>query len=203
MIDSYNLVKQFPKSIDPDPQSSDSFGFLPFHRLENDDDHIAHFEISMHRPGISFKMELVSVFPELNGFKNCQLIVIPTFQYCHYDLVNRSKESDWERNLLLAYFVQFGREFVSACYKKGCLWADFTDPIDGLPVVSQRGSSIYPDVDGICRLLRYPTIQVGACAVIDHPRWRTRNYPGTLFAVGNIEEVYSAFLEISAISKNQ
>jgi hypothetical protein len=194
----YEIVKTFPRTIDPDPLASEKFGYHPSHQSSSQD-HTSTFELSIHMPGIAFKKELPTVFPQLlNINKNC-LLIVPTFQKCRYDLTRTSMESNWERNLLLAYFLQFGKEFTAACYKHGCLWADFTDPMDGLPVCGQRGSSIYPDVEGIVRLLKYPMIQVGACSVIHHPRWQTNCYPGTLFVVGSVQTVKKALAEIGTL----
>lgn len=192
----YEILKSFPKSIDPDPHSSQEFGYHPFHLQSSGDDHHAHFELSLHQPGIAFKKELMTVFPNLAHIDHSDLFVIPTFQKCNYDLVRASNESNWERNLLCAYFIQFGKELIAEFYKSGCVWADFTDPVDGLPVNGQRGSSIYPDVDGIVRLLKYSTIQVGSCAVINHPQWHTNCYPGTIFVVGSYESVRIALHNI-------
>ena len=197
----YTFTKAFPKSVDPDPLSTEYF-MNDSSDASSSKDLFSNFEVSLHKPGIAFKRELSTVFPDLENFRKSDLFVIPTFQYCKYDIIRTTRESDWERNMLCAYFIQFGKDFVSACYKNGCLWADFTDPMDGLPVCSQRGNSIYPDVDGIIRLLKYPTIQVGACAVIDHPRWKTHNYPGTLFAVGSLQNVQQALSDIGAYNYN-
>ena len=195
----YEIEITFPRSIDPDPLASESFGFHPYHQQSSSEGHKAKFEISLHQPGMAFKKELSTVFPTLLSIDTAALVVIPTFQKCRYDLIRTSLQSNWERNLLCAYFIQFGNDFVSACYKNGCIWADFTDPVDGLPVCGQRGNSIYPDVEGIVRLLKYPSIQSGNCSVIYHPRWQTNIYPGTLFAVGSIDSIQQALSVIGTV----
>jgi hypothetical protein len=200
-FDVYEIETLFPKSIDPDPLASERFGFYSFHQQSSLESHRAKFEISLHQPGMAFKRELSTVFPKLLSIDNASLVVIPTFQKCRYDLIRPSVESNWERNLLCAYFLQFGKDFVAACYEHGCVWADFTDPVDGLPVCGQRGNSIYPDVEGIVRLLKYPSIQSGSCSVIYHPRWQTNIYPGTLFVVGSIENIQQALSVIGTVRK--
>jgi hypothetical protein len=186
------LNLSFPNHLDPDPKSSLIFGYAPHHS----NPHLSHpslLQISIHAPSTSFLKELYLVFPELktiekkSDWRSCsnenpeQLFVLPTFQKTFYDLVANTPQTQWERNLCYHYFHYFASEFVNKLKAKG-YWADYTDPADGFPVKSCRGSILYPDVEGACRLLKYKTTQVGCCSILLHPRWGTKNYPATLFA---------------------
>ncbi|KAJ3084874.1 hypothetical protein HDU99_000001 [Rhizoclosmatium hyalinum] len=108
------------------------------------------------------------------------LIVVQTFQRSNSDLMVINDESNNERNLLLETFSAWGRYVISRIRAQG-FWADMTDPCSGYPVYTPRGTSLYPDVDGAARLLKYNTHLVGCCRIISHPVWGTRNYPATLF----------------------
>ncbi|KAJ3072435.1 hypothetical protein HDU98_003603 [Podochytrium sp. JEL0797] len=98
------------------------------------------------------------------------LLVVQTFQRSASDLMVVTDESNTERNLLLECFSAWGRFVVEHIRAKG-FWADMTDPCSGYPVYTPRGTSLYPDVDGAARLLKYATHLVGCCRIISHPVW--------------------------------
>lgn len=66
---------------------------------------------------------------------------------------------------------------------------DLTDPCSGLPVLSERGGSYYPDVIGGQMLLNYDIIDTGCCKLLSHPKWHTKVYPATLFTTAPLEAV--------------
>ncbi|KAJ3203545.1 hypothetical protein HDU67_010140 [Dinochytrium kinnereticum] len=156
-------------------------------------------EVSVHRPGRHLRRELGLVFMhygedarrcsgvgEVRGFE--EVVVLTTFQRAQTDLVAVTGDSNWERNLLLETFTAYAHKITTTLRSKG-YWADSTDPASGYPVLCDRGTSLYPDVDGAHRLLKYPTLQAGCCRVLAHPRWGTRCYPGTMFTTAPVEVV--------------
>lgn len=62
-----------------------------------------------------------------------------------------------------------------------------------LQVLGERGPSFYPDAHGAQRLLRYELLNTGCCSILSHPRWGTRVYPATVFAVAP-SDVVEAFI---------
>lgn len=64
------------------------------------------------------------------------------------------------------------------------IWWDMPDPVTGCPIHGQRGSFTFHELSNVQTLLHYPTVQMGFCAVISHPRWHTNVYPATWFASG-------------------
>ncbi|KAI8924180.1 hypothetical protein BC831DRAFT_513577 [Entophlyctis helioformis] len=153
--------------------------------------HKSTLQYSVHTPGRHLAREVALVFPGLvkpraddrlpivGHLKD--LLIIPTFQESLFDLVAVTAETNWERNILLEYFMAFGRLFCGWLHERG-YWADMTDPASGYPVFSDRGTSLYPDVDGCARLLKYATHLAGCCRVLDHPVWGTHSYPATMFS---------------------
>eukprot|EP00842_Homolaphlyctis_polyrhiza_P002893 jgi/Hompol1/3604/HPOL_006674-RA len=161
--------------------------------------HRTTLQFSIHSPGRHLSREIALVFPCLvsqhihsttpalpQAGAISDLLVIPTFQESMYNLVGITPESNWERDILLEYFYAFGKLFCEFLHAHGH-WADLTDPASGYPVYSDRGTSLYPDVDGCARLLKYATHLAGCCRVLDHPVWGTRSYPATMFTTAPLE----------------
>ncbi|KAJ3192869.1 hypothetical protein HK101_005816 [Irineochytrium annulatum] len=124
------------------------------------------------------------------------VLVIPTFQQSSHDLVAVTPDTNWERNLLLEYFFSWGKRMCYHLRKMGH-WADLTDPASGYPMDTDRGVSLYPDVDGAAVLLKYATVQAGCCRVIAHPRWGTKCYPATLFTTAPFDDVKAALRDVA------
>ncbi|KAL2912480.1 hypothetical protein HK105_208052 [Polyrhizophydium stewartii] len=173
--------------------------------------HRTTLQYSVHTPGRHLAREIALVFPglvkrragEMETLKGelKDLLVVPTFQESVYDLVGITPATNWERDVLLEYFLAFGKLFCGWLHERG-FWADMTDPASGFPVYSDRGTSLYPDVDGCARLLRYATHLAGCCRVLDHPVWGTHSYPATMFAAAPVELVRQALEYATAHGRN-
>ena len=111
----------FTEAIDPDATLT--------RRLAPSLTYTSDFQLSVHTPGTSLTKELELVFPSVQNIS----FVIPTFQKSKFDLIAVSPETQWERNLLWAYFNEFATRFIKLIQDKG-YWADGTDPCDGFPV---------------------------------------------------------------------
>ena len=76
-------------------------------------------------------------------------------------------------------------------------WADYTDPCSGLPVHSNSGGSIYPDVDGFERLLHYKIDGSMGCRMMSHPEWKFASYPASFFTTAPAEDLCAALAAIN------
>eukprot|EP00039_Didymoeca_costata_P013840 m.216756 g.216756 ORF g.216756 m.216756 type:complete len:491 (+) comp15881_c0_seq9:1318-2790(+) len=144
-------------------------------------------EYSVHNVLPRMKQDLKAVFPEIDIDK---LLIIPTFQSCNCDLVAIGVEAESEKDRLLKSFVEFGKK-VCGLLREKQHWADLTDPCSGYPVIGERGSGLYPDVNGSWMLLRYDLIETGCCKLISHPKWGTKVYPATMFTTAPLDVVQS------------
>lgn len=139
------------------------------------------FEFSLHLAPKSLRRELISVFPDATIDLQSPLFVVPTFQKAGLALLQYGEAEAAEKDRLLERFFTWCVRVVQEV--RNVLpdaWIDATDPASGM---AWRGSSgsCYSDVDGIVRLLRYPTMDMGGCRVVTHPQWRFALYPATLF----------------------
>eukprot|EP00035_Acanthoeca_spectabilis_P006267 m.122593 g.122593 ORF g.122593 m.122593 type:complete len:175 (-) comp13425_c0_seq4:65-589(-) len=142
-------------------------------------------EYSVHRILPRMIPDLERVFP---GVDLTNTLVVPTFQECKCDLIANGPEPDAEKDRLLETFVAWAKVVCAALRADGH-WADLTDPCSGLPVLSERGGSYYPDVIGGQMLLNYDIIDTGCCKLLSHPKWHTKVYPATLFTTAPLEAV--------------
>ena len=84
----------------------------------------------------------------------------------------------------LRFALQFSEWAGAACeelHRQG-FWANYTDPASGYPVFGERGGLTLNDVEVSLSLLKYPTVDLGVCKMISHPRYKTASYPATLAA---------------------
>ncbi|CAG8478206.1 13478_t:CDS:2 [Acaulospora colombiana] len=144
-------------------------------------------EYSIHSGSRRFNRDLASIFPEIADQVN-KCLVIPVFLNCENDMVGTGSIIDKERDEKLENFVGWGKSICQGLRDRG-YWADLTDPCSGYPIFSDRGPSIYPDVQGAESLLKYPTQNVGCCHILLHPRWGSKVYPGTLFTFASVIDV--------------
>ncbi|KAI8808860.1 hypothetical protein BJ742DRAFT_806657 [Cladochytrium replicatum] len=181
-------------------------------------------QYSIHSPGRFLLRELFHVFSNVShpavreafcrfsggskagesGSDGHNFFVVPLFWKSTCDLVAVTGESNYERDILLECCFEFAtrvKQLLSSDNKNGqeprC-WVDFTDPASGYPVWSPRGASLYPDVDGGVRLMKYNTVLAGCCKILQHPLWGTKNYPGTLFVAGASVEQLATALKFAA-----
>lgn len=140
------------------------------------------FEYSVHVAPKSMRYELVDVFPEGIINKRSPILVIPTFQRSSVDLLQYGDEQAAEKDRLLERFFDWSEKVFQAVKQvEPNAWIDATDPASGMAWKGLSGSP-YSDVDGIVRLLRYDTLDVGGCRVTSHPQWGFSVYPATLFS---------------------
>lgn len=151
------------------------------------------FEFSVHIPPNSLRRELTSVFPDAPiSSLSTPVCVIPTFQRSSLTLLEFGDEQAAEKDRLLERFFEWSERVIGALKSVApSAWADVTDPASGTARCGAQGS-IYSDVDGVVRLLRFDTLDVGGCRVVQHPEWRFAVYPATMFCAADAEAVVRA-----------
>ncbi|RKP14106.1 hypothetical protein BJ684DRAFT_15550 [Piptocephalis cylindrospora] len=153
-------------------------------------------QYSIHACPRSFRRTLQLIFPSLpSGPDAPTLHILPTFQPTSCPILSWTPEAAAEKDHLLLTFTTWANRLTLALHAEGH-WADLTDPASGLPVHTQQGPSFYPDVEGAERLLRYATVDIGGCRLLEHPKWGSRVYPGTLFTTAPIRAVLSCMTEL-------
>lgn len=158
------------------------------------------FEYSVHIPPRALLREIISVFPgvDISGGDRAHtpLLVIPTFQRAALPLLEYGDRQAEEKDRLLERFFQWCQQVYDAIKAlEPDAWVDATDPASGTAWKGSAGSC-YSDVDGIIRLLRYETVDVG-CRVAAHPVWRFAVYPATLFTTAPQEVVKKALNQVN------
>ncbi|KAJ3181931.1 hypothetical protein HDU85_003448 [Gaertneriomyces sp. JEL0708] len=123
--------------------------------------------------------------------------VIQLFQRSCYDLVSVNDETSWERDLLLEYTYAFTDHVRQALSPK---FTDISDPPTGLPYYTRSGPSLFPDVESAVQFLKYPTTQIGACKIILHPKWGSRNYPTCMVTDAPVEDIRRVFEEMAGLT---
>jgi len=83
-------------------------------------------------------------------------------------------------------------------------WCDYTDPVTGYPVLSERGGMLYSDVDGCEYLLKSYTVDysLSECRLISHPIWKTQVYPATFFTTCPPSILSDFFKQYKTIDKS-
>ena len=69
------------------------------------------------------------------------------------------------------------------------IFLDLIDPMTGQAFYSKPGPSIYDEIDGGSRLLKYPITKIGKCGILSHPQWSSYFYPCTLFTNIDINKI--------------
>lgn len=154
-------------------------------------------EYSVHTLGPSFKTDLSCVFPSHTITRISDILLVPTMQTSSLDLLAFGKEEAREKDRLLETFFEWSslvRDAIHRCAPNA--WVDVTDPASGVARWGARGS-VYPDVDGFSRVLKYPTVEVGGCRVLKHPRWGFSCYPASLFTDAPFDVLRNALKEVS------
>lgn len=138
-------------------------------------------EYSVHLVPRSMVHECLTVLPCINKDTD-NLLCVPTFQKADDDLTEFTEKAAYEKDRLLESFFAWGKLICAELNKAGH-WADVIDPCSGYPLLTDRGSSIYSEVAGMNVLLKYKLYKVSGCSLIEHPVWKTRCYPASLFTL--------------------
>mmetsp|Transcript_37541 Transcript_37541/g.149701 ORF Transcript_37541/g.149701 Transcript_37541/m.149701 type:complete len:173 (+) Transcript_37541:2004-2522(+) len=141
--------------------------------------------------------ELRHVFAGVD-LRDGQTIAVLTCQKASVPLTNWGDEEAAEKDRLLERFLVWAKGLRSKLEEKG-FWSDFTDPCTGLPYNGDSSGSIYPDVDGFERLLRYSVDGSMGCRIMSHPKWRFSSYPATFFTAAPPEELAASLALINGL----
>lgn len=139
------------------------------------------FQYSIHTIPSSFKRDLAPVFPDASITPQTPLLIIPTFQKSDIELLTYGEQQDKEKDRLLLSFYEWSdqvRQQILAIYPQA--WVDVTDPASGIARWGNQGS-LYSDVEGVVKCLKYETMDCGGCRILKHPSWKYSVYPATMF----------------------
>lgn len=160
-------------------------------------DEAGELQYSVHkisRPMIDEMRPTLPAVP-LEELKN--LKVIPTFQPCQCAVLEFTQEAAEEKDRLLCSFLGFAQAFVKAVEAEEH-WADYCDPISGLPSV-QRGAQPYSEAAGCEVFLPYDFVHVGTaaggCKMVEHPTWGHNVYPASIFTTAPQDTIERALQE--------
>ena len=73
------------------------------------------------------------------------------------------------------------------------LFMDGVDPMSGKSLFSKSGPSIYDEVDGGSRLLKWQIHQIQYCGILCHPNYGSHIYPATIFTNLDLENILTFF----------
>eukprot|EP00761_Pharyngomonas_kirbyi_P009894 gb/GECH01009912.1/.p1 GENE.gb/GECH01009912.1/~~gb/GECH01009912.1/.p1 ORF type:complete len:322 (+),score=28.57 gb/GECH01009912.1/:1-966(+) len=135
-------------------------------------------EYSIHIPSRALLRSIRHTFP--NAPSTSTLLVIPTFQPTTCDMLDINEETEQEKDRCLHRFYRFAKHLCQQVHAREGLWADFCDPVSGLPFFGD-GAAVYSDVDGIQTVLGYSVDDYSGCRVVKHPHWGSAVYPATVF----------------------
>ncbi|PXF44202.1 Methylmalonic aciduria and homocystinuria type D protein, mitochondrial [Gracilariopsis chorda] len=150
-------------------------------------------EYSVHVPAASVRRELKTVFP---GTDVGQILVVPTVQQARCSLLSWGEEQAEEKDRLLERFVRWCEAVKKAVLKRETAWIDAVDPASGVALWG-GAAGVYNEVDGFARTLGYDVQLVGSCPILEHPAWRFRSYPATLFCAARRNTLLHALAEVN------
>ncbi|KAF8977689.1 hypothetical protein BGZ46_007185 [Entomortierella lignicola] len=153
---------------------------------------LATIEYSIHVSPRRMTRDLATVFPN-KDLSN--LLIVPTFQKCKYEMVAWDAEIAKEKDDRLDDFIRWSTALHHGLEKLG-YWSDMTDPASGFPSFSERGRDVYPDVEGCQLLLKYDFQNAGCCKVLLHPNWGSKIYPATFFTTAPLDALLKVLAQV-------
>lgn len=107
------------------------------------------------------------------------LSVLVVLQMSQYVLLDKTPETELQKQQLRDQFIHFGRRFAAKLCQMGYLVEVF-DPQTGLPLLSEPGQLKLDDVAVVQACLGYQLIDRGGCSTLQHPVWGSAVYPSIL-----------------------
>lgn len=137
-------------------------------------------EYSIHTLLNSIKRDLVTVFPGVNITRDTKLLLVTVFQKSNVELLSYGDAQASEKDRLLERFFEWSDRVRDAILTLDqAAWVEVTDPASGVARWGPAGG-VYSDVEGMCRTLRYDTMELGGCRILKHPTWGFSVYPSSL-----------------------
>lgn len=159
-------------------------------------------EYSVHIAPKSLKRDVAPVFPAQLIKTSTPLLIIPIFQRAAVPLLEFGDVQATEKDRLLLRFFAWHDAFSAAlAIVAPDAWTDATDPASG---VARHGphASCYSDVNGIIRVMSYPTQDAGGCHIVRHPTWGYAVYPATVFTTADVSAVRNALESLTPPSSS-
>ncbi|ETO09728.1 hypothetical protein RFI_27649 [Reticulomyxa filosa] len=150
------------------------------------------------------------------------LLAVVVMQKTENDMVENSNIINGERDKCLKNFVDFGafmtKKLISqnkpspsdqnvsanACSDNNkqltndtddYTFVDVIDPMSGQCLNGTPGPSIYDEVEGGQRLLKFKVTKIRCCGVLNHPDWGSHMYPATIFTNACVDVVKAHILQ--------
>jgi hypothetical protein len=146
-------------------------------------------EISAHECRKAFLSELENLLPGIDLTTNPHpMLVLPTMQHAHKDLVGMGEQIEQEKDRCLETFMRFAQNLCARLVDMG-YFADYVDPCSGLVMLTPNANKVFSEVDSAQQLLGYDVQNCGCCKVLLHPKWGSAVYPASIFTNAPICEV--------------
>lgn len=149
---------------------------------------------SVHLPNEFICAHLDQLLPQWSVPVSSVLVVL---QPCQLALLERTPETETQKNQLREKFIGFGYS-VALKLKSTGHWADLFDPRTGFPMLSEAGYLKLDDTAVVQSCLGYQLTAQSGCFVIEHPTWGTAVYPSILVSSASPTVVELVAREIAA-----
>lgn len=136
---------------------------------------VACMEVSAHVIASPVAMFMPHVFPEARGHERLRVVV--TVQRARCDIMDRTAATEAERVRLFELFRGYAAAL--AALLPECAFLDHGD-IDGTAVRTALGGSSFNEVEVAHSATGYRTTTIGGVTIVDHPRWGTSVYLGSI-----------------------
>lgn len=154
-------------------------------------------QYSVHWAHEFLQIHLEQLLPEWSVPVVSVLIVLQMSQSV---LLDKTPQTELQKQRLRERFIKFGRRFASKLYEIGYL-SEIFDPQTGLPLLSEPGQLKLDDVAVVQACLGYQLVDRGGCSILQHPAWGSAVYPSILVSSAHPEIVESVARTI-AFSNN-
>ncbi|KAJ1374889.1 hypothetical protein KIN20_037996 [Parelaphostrongylus tenuis] len=125
------------------------------------------------------KRDMRHLFPGMS-FDNVNISVINITQKTENDMKVWSQKMEQEREMLTASFISSAMAMCTTLRRCG-YWADFIDPSSGRPYLGKFTNHALFETDDAYKYLGFRIEDMGCCKVLQHVKWGTRAFVGTLF----------------------
>jgi len=136
-------------------------------------------DFAVHNCPQALKNDFASLFPGVD-VKKSALTVITLAKKTETDQAAWATEVEVERESLTVEFIRTA-ESICESLKAAGYWADFIDPSSGRPYLGPFTNSTFFETDERYRNFGFRVEDLGCCKVIEHIRWGTHAFIGSIF----------------------
>ena len=143
---------------------------------------------TVHKCPDTMKKNIQLVFQNDIDLKNENILIIPTWQKASLSLLDINQEVTEEMDRLFLNFKKWSLNLKNKINKKN-KWMNASSPFTGKALFGTPSGHTYSELEGLTKLLKYNSDQVGCCGMVYHPEFKDRSYPITLFTNLELEEL--------------